>query len=175
MAEIAERREVRVTQGDSTFVFVADPDAGRLAIHEEDPDGRDDEVCSLTIADRDELTGFLEGLRRVLGVQDGRGEAGDRGSRGAAPALDTTPRSAPATKRGADDDRDGEDRDAAISRARERNPNAFKAWTAAEEKALLEAHRSGTSLRDLARSHERSQRAVAMRLQRLGEDVSPPS
>jgi hypothetical protein len=67
VADITERREVRVRGEDSTFVFAAEPDEGRLVIREE-REGDTDEVCALTIADREELSGFLQGLRRVLGV-----------------------------------------------------------------------------------------------------------
>lgn len=34
MAEVSERRQVRVRDGDTEFVFLADPDAGRLVIRE---------------------------------------------------------------------------------------------------------------------------------------------
>ena len=75
MAEISERREVRVRGDDATFGFAAEPDAGRLVIREDRGQGDGEELCALTISDREELSGFLQGLRRVLGVEEGQQDA----------------------------------------------------------------------------------------------------
>jgi hypothetical protein len=86
VSELSERREIRVTGDDATFAFVAEPDDGRLTIREEREDADHEELCSLTLADRGGLRGFLRGLRRALGVDapsqeeplvgHGRGETG---------------------------------------------------------------------------------------------------
>jgi hypothetical protein len=175
VADITERREVRVRGEDSTFVFAAEPDEGRLVIREERSDDDSDELCALTIADREELSGFLQGLRRVLGVEDAA-KAGSapidqrdgRSSGGGRPTLGSgrAPVSSPATSGG--EASDEEDREAAIERARRRGQgNAFAAWTPEEEQRLLDAVERGRDLDTLAREHGRSRRALELRLERL--------
>jgi hypothetical protein len=165
VADITERREVRVRGDEATFVFVAEPDEGRLVIREE-RDGEDGEdVCAVSIADRDELRGFLEGIRRVLGVEPPsprREEAVDQRAGAPPSALPTggaPPRPGP----------DGsDDREAAIAKARERgHGKAFAAWTPEEERRLLAAVDEGRDLDELAREHGRSRRALEMRLEKL--------
>lgn len=163
VAEITELREVKVSQGDTTFVFLADHDRGRLVIREEPSDGEPEDVCALTIADREELSGFLTGLRRALGVDDGAGRRRDQ--RSEPPQGSRTA----SLGRGGDGPADTGDRDEMVAKARERNPQAFQRWTGDEEQRLLEAYRSGTPIPELARGHRRSERAIAMRLERLGE------
>jgi hypothetical protein len=172
VVDISERREIRVAGDDATFVFVAEPDDGRLTIREEREDAEPEELCSITLADRDELRGFLQGLRRALGVDvpsadegvvdqrgGGRSAAGERG-RGL-PGGEAA--RGPATR-----DSDDGDRSEAIERARQRgHGNAFAAWTPDEERRLLEAADAGRDLDDLAREHGRSRRAIEMRLEKL--------
>ena len=161
--EISEAREVRVRQGETNFVFLADHSTGRLVVREED-DG--DEVCAITVGNRQELDAFLTGLRRVLGVDENRQSARGRSER--------TPDSGSAAPEQHEGDRPrrdlpgSPDREAAIERARERNPQAFKSWSADEERRLAEAYEGGASIEQLARDHQRSPRAVDMRLQKLG-------
>jgi len=66
MTEIRQRHEVTVERDGRTFVFVAEPDAGRLSIRETGERG--EEVCGLTLADPEEISTFFEGLHRVLGA-----------------------------------------------------------------------------------------------------------
>jgi hypothetical protein len=166
VADITERREVRVRGDEATFVFVAEPDEGRLVIREEREGEDGEDVCAVNIADRDELRGFLEGIRRVLGVEaptSRREEPVDqrRGSPqpSLAPGGGAPPPPAP----------DGnEDREAAIARARQRgHGKAFAAWTPDEEQRLLKAVDAGRDLDELAREHGRSRRALEMRLEKL--------
>lgn len=168
MADITELREVRVKGEEATFVFVAEPDEGRLVIREERDDDSED-VCALRIADRDELRGFLEGIRRVLGLEvpeSRRDDAGDPGvsARSALPAGNTV---APGPPKPPPPDGPA-DREAAIARARERgHGKAFAAWTPDEERRLLAAVDEGRDLDELAREHGRTRRALEMRLQKL--------
>lgn len=175
MAEITERREVRVRGEDGTFVFAAEPEAGRLVIREEREAGDGEELCALTIADRDELSGFLQGLRRVLGVDEApaapaapldQRERGGRGStdRGVLQSGNATSDSGAAGADGASE----EDRQAAIERARRRGQGkAFAAWTREEEQRLLDAIDEGRDLDVLAREHGRSRRALELRVEKL--------
>lgn len=60
-----------------------------------------------------------------------------------------------------------------ISRARARNPNAFKGWSKSEEADLRPRFQKGESTA-IARSLQRSEKATDMRLKRMGlspEDV----
>lgn len=45
---------------------------------------------------------------------------------------------------------------------------AGRPWTAEEDKALLEAYSAGKTVKDLAKLHSRSDRAIISRLARLG-------
>lgn len=206
MARITERREVRVEGDHGTFVFAVEPDAGRLVVREERGDG-DEEMCALTISDRDELSAFLQGLRRALGVADGEtsapidqrdasrssaGEVSQGGDRAGAssasggrdrgggstgdPGGDAAGSAGPGREggerraggsqaRGADDE---DSRRQAMERARARGQTqAFAPWTRDEEQRLLQAVEAGRDLDDLAREHQRSRRALQLRLERL--------
>lgn len=182
MPQISERREVRVRADAGTFVFAAEPEAGRLVIREERDEGAEEELCALTIADRDELSGFLQGLRRVLGVDEGEPRpstaqgsspvAGQRGlpreARSTLPGSSQQP--APSEKDGGGrGEHDGvDDRRDAMERARARGQGkAFAPWTRDEEQQLLEAVEAGRSLDELAPEHQRSRRALELRLERL--------
>jgi hypothetical protein len=177
MAEVSERRQVRVRDGDTEFSFLADPDAGRLVIREQRGEEDPEELCALTIADRDELAGFLTGLRRVLGVDAptaARDETPVRAANVSAPserraeALTSGRERAPDPTSDSPNGADEEDRDAIIERARQRNPQAFSRWTSEEEQRLREEHEEGLPVEEIARRHDRSRRAVQMRLERLG-------
>lgn len=178
MPEIVERREVLVRDGDRELAFVAEPDAGRLTIVDRSDD---DEVCAIHLGDREELTAFVEGLRRVLDPRDGSPEqASDlldgrpaRGRDAADGGSAGPPRPPPLGSRQRDTAADGgagrgDDRDEQVRRARQRHPQAFSAWTPEEEQRLLDAHGGGAAVADLARDHGRSQRAIEMRLDKLG-------
>lgn len=176
MAEITERREVRVRGDEGAFVFAAEPEAGRLVIREERDGGDGEELCALTIADRAELSGFLQGLRRVLGVEDANAAPAEpidqRGAdgRGTAERRALAPGTAATSSRGADaaDRNEEEDRQAAIERARRRGQgNAFAAWSRDEEQRLLAAVDEGRGLDALAREHGRSRRALEVRLEKI--------
>lgn len=188
MVEITERREVRVRADAGTFVFAAEPEAGRLVIREQRDDGDQEELCALTIADREELSGFLQGLRRVLGVEEERtahgetvraepsqraaGRAGggqETSQRGSRAALAASSAQGTSTAGAARDGDDGEDdRREAMERARARGQSkAFAPWSRAEEQQLLDAVEAGRDLDELAREHQRSRRALELRLERL--------
>lgn len=175
MTQITEHREVRVRGEDATFVFAAEPERGRLVVREEREGDDPEELCALTIADRDELSGYLQGLRRVLGVDSATSpppieqraslEATSGGSSrrpDAASAATTAARSAD----GSDPAHD--DRRAAMERAQARGQRkAFAPWSRDEERRLLEAVEQGRDLDELAREHQRSRRALELRLERL--------
>jgi hypothetical protein len=186
VVEITERREVRVRADAGTFVFAAEPEAGRLVIREQRDDGDQNELCALTIADRQELSGFLQGLRRVLGVEEERTPptemvstarevrdgSGDRAGPGPGPSRSALPEpsedepaAGPQREPG---DGDQDDRREAMERARARGQSkAFAPWSADEEHRLLEAVEAGRDLDELAREHKRSRRALELRLERL--------
>lgn len=165
MPEIVERREVLVRDGARELAFIAEPDDGRLTIVDRG-DG-DDEVCAIHLGDREELTAFVEGLRRVLiDSAAGRTDAPPGGGEPARPpALGSRPGTDGGEGQVAGDDGDREEQ---VRRARQRHPQAFAAWTPEEEQRLLDAQRQGTSVAELARSHGRSRRAIEMRLDKLG-------
>jgi hypothetical protein len=189
VVEITERREVRVRAEAGTFVFAAEPEAGRLVICEQRDDGDEKELCALTIADRHELSGFLQGLRRVLGVEEERtspvatgptARAKGSGSRGIEEEpADSGTRSALPAPPGQDErhggpgapgggHREEDDRRDAMERARARGQSkAFAPWSRDEEQQLLEAVEAGRDLDELARVHQRSRRALELRLERL--------
>ena len=66
MNDLSERHEIRVRGHDSTIVFIADSEDGRLHIRQEQDGKRDCDVCSITLSDPEELRGFFMGLRRML-------------------------------------------------------------------------------------------------------------
>ena len=66
MTDMSERHEVRVRAGDSTIVFTADSEDGRLFIRQEPDGGNPEDACSIALSDPGELAAFFKGLRRVL-------------------------------------------------------------------------------------------------------------
>ncbi|HET9534583.1 MAG TPA: hypothetical protein VFP43_04450, partial [Mesorhizobium sp.] len=63
MAELSERHEVKIRGRDKTIVFTAASDDGRLIISQVREGKRAKEVCSITLADLDELRSFFRGAR----------------------------------------------------------------------------------------------------------------
>jgi hypothetical protein len=166
VADITERREVRVRGDEATFVFVAEPDEGRLVIREEREGEDGEDVCAVNIADRDELRGFLEGIRRVLGVETPTARREEPVDQRGGPPRSSLPSGGGAPPPPAPETND--DREAAIARARQRgHGKAFAAWTPDEEQRLLAAVDAGRDLDELAREHGRSRRALEMRLDKL--------
>ena len=155
MAEIREKHEVAVRSGDRSFVFEADPDAGRLVIREE---GEDGEVCALTIGDSAELAGFIEGLRRVFrstGLLEAAGLK--RAPRGEGD-RDRLPPGGGAEP----------DREELAAQARRANPQAFQPWSREEEAEVRLRYERGEPIASIARDRQRSPRAIEMRLKKLG-------
>ena len=120
MAELSERHEVRLRGKNQTIVFIADSDDGRLVIRQE-PDGKKiEDVCSITLADPDELRAFFKGLRRIiasLGYDDQVDQQRAQHSETSQPRERTLPPAA------------SDDREAVVAQARQKNPQAFAAWT----------------------------------------------
>lgn len=166
MADLSERHEVRIQGTQHTFVFVADSTDGRLTIRQEAEGKPSEDVCAITLANPEELRTFFKGLRRVLDSMGlgiyvgGAAEAGPRQQ-----AL------GPGVRREAGVDRQVQ-REALIEKARERNPQAFAAWTPEEEGDVRRRYQGGQGVAEIARVHSRSPRAIELRLQRLG--LLPP-
>lgn len=60
-------------------------------------------------------------------------------------------------------------------RRRERLPANFgKPWTEGEDKSLIAEHSGGTSFSEIARTHQRTQSSVRLRLEKLGA-IEPSS
>jgi len=85
MPDLSERHEIRVRGHDSTIVFTADSEDGRLCIRQvhDGDEGRD--VCSITLADPQELRTFFVGLHRILSSLGHAPEPGMAEGRSAAP------------------------------------------------------------------------------------------
>ena len=66
MADLSERHEIRVRAGDSTIVFTAESEDGRLFIRQDPDGGTPGEGCSIALSDPGELAAFFKGLRRIL-------------------------------------------------------------------------------------------------------------
>jgi len=163
MGDITERHEVRVGSGDHVFIFIADSRDGRLVIKEEKVSPRDTrDVCSLTLANPEELRDFFEGLRRVLAAT---GHAAAAAPAAPPRRVDAPPRAGPGPIAGR---APSDDRDAVVTEARHRNPNAFQPWSAEEEREVKERFQRGETIEAIARAKSRSRRAIEMRLQKMG-------
>jgi hypothetical protein len=159
MNRIKEMHRVTVEAGDKNIVFIAEPDEGRLVIREEDENGK--EVCSLQLANPEELSAFFEGLQRIFASTQNQQR------------IQQSEQSRP-MQRSLPDTSDEDDRQEVISRARARNPNAFKGWSKSEEADLKQRFQNGEPIPSIARALQRSQKAIEMRLRRNGllpEDV----
>jgi hypothetical protein len=141
MAALSERHEVRVRGRDSPIVFNADSEDGRLVIRQERDGKKSKDVCAITLSDPDELRAFFKGLRRIVSSL----EHGD--------SVQEEPQASDATL---------------VAQARQRNPQAFSAWSKQEEQEVKRRYEAGESVQSIARAHKRSPRAIELRLQRLG-------
>lgn len=156
---ITQMNRVTVETGGKNIVFIAEPDEGRLIIREEDENGK--EVCSLKLANPDELSAFFEGLQRIFASTQSQ------------PRIQQTEQLRP-MQRSLPDTANEKDREEVISRARVRNPNAFKGWSKSEEAEMKQRFQNGESIPSIARALQRSEKAIEMRLKRNGllpEDV----
>jgi DNA-binding NarL/FixJ family response regulator len=155
IAELAERHEIQIRGHGATIVFTADSEDGRLVIRRI-PDGkRPKDVCSITLADPDELRAFFKGLRRlVASLERADVVAGDE------PAAARNQAAIGHRQR-------DEDREAVIAQAREKNAQAFAPWTKQEEEEVKKRFERGETVQHIARAHKRSPRAIELRLQRL--------
>jgi hypothetical protein len=156
---ITQMHRVTVETGGKNIVFIAEPDEGRLIIREEDENGK--EVCSLKLANPDELSAFFEGLQRIFASTQNQ------------PRIQQTEQPRP-MQRSLPDTSNEENREEVISRARTRNPNAFKGWSKSEEAEMKQRFQKGESIPSIARALQRSEKAIEMRLKRNGllpEDV----
>jgi hypothetical protein len=157
---IAEKHEIVVETDESIFTLTADSRDGRLLIQQRRKNGRSDrEVCALTLSNPGELADFFDGLRRLLSSTGIRiPEEGSR--REKAPVA--LPRSASSPAAGP------EDREEIVARARGRNPKAFEPWTPIEEADVRRRYEAGEKIENIARTHNRSPKAIEMRLERMG-------
>ena len=159
MAELSERHEVKIRGRDKTIVFSAASEDGRLIIRQI-PDGkRSKELCTITLADPEELHAFFRGLQRIVTSLEHATE----------PVAD---KSAPTAKGALARSRNDDDRETIIAQAREKNPQAFAPWSRQEEQEVKRRFEEGENIREIARAHKRSPRAIELRLQRLG--LMPP-
>jgi DNA-binding NarL/FixJ family response regulator len=156
---IRQTHRVTVETDGKNIVFIAEPDEGRLIIREEDENGK--EVCSLKLANPDELSAFFEGLQRIFVSTQNQ------------PRIQQTEQPRP-MQRSLPDTSSEDDREEVISRARARNPNAFKGWSKSEEAEMIQRFQKGESIPSIARTLQRSEKAIQMRLRKNGllpEDV----
>ena len=161
---IAERHEIVVETDESVFTLTADSRDGRLLIQQRRKDGRSDrQICALSLSNPGELADFFDGLRRLLsstGIRLSEGEARPQQSRAA------LPRSTKGTPTNPDD------REEIVARARGKNPKAFEPWTPTEEAKARRRYEAGERIESIARTLNRSPKAIEMRLERMG--VKPP-
>ena len=95
----------------------------------------------MTISDPDELRAFFKGLRRIL---SSLGQEVDLDE----PAVN--PRKRP---RAVTSNRE-QNRDVVVAQARQRNPQAFAAWTKVEELEVRKRCEGGDSIQTIARDHK---------------------
>jgi hypothetical protein len=172
MADMSERHEIRVQGTEHAFVFVADSADGRLVIRQESEGKEPREMCAITLANPEELRTFFKGFRRVLASMGQAALAGES-SPPSAPARAPAALGRPGGRR-AQPAEQPVDREALIEKARERNPQAFAAWTPEQEADVRRRFQAGEAIAEIARAHKRSQRAIEVRLQRLGLMAADP-
>jgi hypothetical protein len=119
MAELAERHEITIRGHDGTIVFTADSADGRLVIRQIPERRKSKNICSITLADPNELRAFFKGLRRIVASLEHGAEVIDN-----APPADTESRRTIGQRQIGQRQRD-EDRDVIIAQAREKNAQAF--------------------------------------------------
>ena len=160
MAELSERHEIQIRGRDGIIVFIADSEDGRLVIRQIPVGRKSKDVCSITLADPDELRSFFKGLRRIIAsLEHGSDVVAETSPADSRHAIGRRPRD--------------EDREAVVAQARERNPHAFALWTKQEEQEVKRRFEQGEKVQHIAQAHQRSPRAIELRLQRLG--LLPPS
>jgi hypothetical protein len=167
---ITERHEIVVETDESVFVLTADSREGRLVIQQKRKRGSS-EICSLSLANPDELEAFFEGLRRVFSSTGGARERTVPPRQPSGRATLAAAQQAGATLvagQQADDDRDE-----VIARARGKNAKAFEPWTRSEEEDVRRRFEAGDAVEAIARTHNRSPKAIRMRLERLGATPRP--
>jgi len=137
---------VRVRGRGQTFVFQADSSDGRLVIRQEPEGGEASDVCSLTLKDPEELRAFFTGLRRIVGPLGYGAEAGAAAAVPAPAPPSAGMRSAPRPALGGRTPGRDEEREALISQARQRNPQAFAPWTPEEEQEVRRRYQAGAPI-----------------------------
>jgi hypothetical protein len=160
--DLVERHEVTIKGTDKTITFSVDSKDGHLVIRQEAEGKKPKDVCSITLADPEELGRFLEGLRRIVASLELEKDIIEPARLPGANLQGTIERPIGT-----------EERKALIERARARNPQAFAPWSKAEEQQVRKEYEEGRSLTQIAKEHKRSPRAIELRLQRLR--VIPPS
>jgi DNA-binding NarL/FixJ family response regulator len=158
---ITHSHRVNVELDDKKIVFIAEPDDSRLIIREEDENSR--ELCSLTLANPEELSAFFEGLKRIFVSTNQQQQQQQPVISRRTGADRPAQRSLPTTT-----DQNEDDREEIISRARTRNPNAFKGWSKSEEGELRQRYQKGEPIKAIAQALKRSEKAIEMRLKRMG-------
>jgi hypothetical protein len=158
--DLIERHAVTIKGTDKTITFSVDSKDGRLVIRQEAEGKKPKDVCSITLADPEELGRFLEGLRRIVASLEIGKDIIEPAAAGA--NLQRTSERRIGT----------EEREALIEKARARNPQAFAPWSKVEEQQVRKEYEEGRSVTQIAKEHKRSPRAIELRLQRLG--VIPP-
>jgi hypothetical protein len=153
LTELSERHEVRVRGRDQTVVFIADSRDGRLIIRQEQEGKKPKDVCAITLSNSDELRAFFQGLRRIMASL---GEVAE-------PSAPSAPRPWQYVN---------EERDALMAKARQRNAQAFAPWSPNEEQEVRKRYEAGERVEAIAQAHQRSPRAIELRLQRMG--LLPP-
>jgi hypothetical protein len=163
---IQERHEIVVETDQSVFTLTADSRDGRLLIQQRKKNGRSErEICALSLANPHELADFFDGLRRVLS------STGIRLSEDEARRPQQAPAALSRPARGTPDKTD--DREEVVARARGKNPKAFEPWSPTEEADVRRRYEAGERIEDIARTHNRSPKAIEMRLERMG--LLPPA
>jgi hypothetical protein len=123
--DLLERHEVTIKGTDKTITFSVDSKDGHLVIRQQAEGNKPKDVCSITLADPEELRRFLEGLRRIVASLEIGKEIIEPPSPAGANLQRTSER------------RIGtEEREALIEKARARNPQAFAPWSKAEEQQV---------------------------------------
>jgi hypothetical protein len=154
MNSMSERHEIRVPAGDSTIIFEAESDDGRLLIRQERNGRSGRQVCSIKLSDPEELAAFFKGMRRIL---SSLGHSLERG----APAIGKRKAK---TVNGKRDNRAAD----IVTSARSKPDKDSRPWGAAEERELRTRFQAGESVRRIAIALDRSPGAVEARLVRSG-------
>jgi hypothetical protein len=100
MAELAERQEITIRGHDGTIVFTADSADGRLVIRQIPERRKSKNICSITLADPNELRAFFKGIAQdcCFARARGRGHRQCASRRCREPAHDRAAPNWPASK-----------------------------------------------------------------------------